>query len=268
MIELTEEQIAREYKPFQFNEQHRGWLDYIIGNPIKGSKLGSEWDHPLQHKNFSETAQMLWYFRKHPEYYEYANAETQRLLDLLGLDETQGEDPRRRFNGERGVSCNWFRYDYGPRFVKENMRIYIPSLDASIKPGILTDLIYTFGRKSLKLPQGAYEGHNRSIEDRNGNTSSLFVACAPLPYATEEDVWLGFFAPNLCTEEYMQKHARKCLGPDSSQEDVDKRVESDHGDIERLGITPLEDVANSALAFVKEFAPERYDRFSEAVSHT
>lgn len=273
----TEKEMLERYGPFQMvNIKPGPTLSYLIGDPIKNSMILNEGNHLTQHQNFSQIAQMLWSFRDHPEYFSYQNTNSQRLLDALGHESVWPEnpdklgeyalaqlDPRTDFDAHRELTSAWIRKK--KKFWSEETAVFVPSLDSMVRPGIITDLVYVFGRRSKMLPPISEQKYwENSI--RNNNANSLFLAGVVLPYISPEDLGLDnmFFAPSNCTRKNMQDYVRKSIGK-RPQEEVDQRVEEELNKMKRLGMIPLKDSIESSIELIKEFASEKLERFQQAV---
>jgi len=254
---MTEERQKKELRNF----------DYCIGDPIKNSTLLHEQNHPLRYQNFFQTAQMLFHLRANPGYLEYTGEELQRLSDLLGLE-------------------------FGENMEEDPIQI----------PGILTDLVCSFRKKLATLPnldpkylkgksrkenpdwwdyvcksEAEIDEPEKSYRSRDNDREAIkLYRASHFLHDIEQEWQLGlnvmFFAPHLCdTREKMRKYLLEsfsCGGQQESnwtQEEIDERIERNLKQMEEWGVEPLGDLTNKALAFVKEYAPNRYERFSKAV---
>jgi hypothetical protein len=247
------------------NKSNFGSLDYSIGDPIKNSDLLHEQSHPLQNQNFLETAQILWHFRKHPEYFGYDEASQERLFDLLGIE-------------SKGIKQldNILSY-------RSNGEIF----NDFSKPSLLTDLIFSFRKRAKHLPQFnteklIEEGYSQedisSLEGRykgavsvfDSKALALYRASIYLPFI-EEDWQLGFnvkvYAPSLCdTPEKMKEFYKKAFSSFGEGNEMEGRVKQDIQRMEKWGMKELKNLNKRSLDLVREYAPKRYERFSEAVS--
>lgn len=260
LVERVTAQIESKRKKGNF-----GSLDYSIGDPIKNSNLLHEQSHPLQNQNFLETAQILWHFRKHPEYFGYDGVSQEKLFDLLGIE-------------SKGIKQldNILSY-------RSNGEIF----NDSSKPSLLTDLIFSFRKRARHLPQFdteklIEEGYSQedisSIEERykeavsvfDNKALSLYRASVYLPFI-EEDWQLGFnvkvYAPSLCdTPEKMRDFYKKAFSSFGEGNEIEQRVKQDIRRMEKWGMKQSENLDERSLDLIREYAPERYERFSEAVS--
>lgn len=242
-------------------------LDYRIGHYIKNSDLASPNIHISRYQSFCNVAQMLFDIRANPSYQTYTGEESKRVYDLLGLRSNQIlEGDLKRTH----------------KLVRETR-----------SPGMLTDLSCAFRRKLATLPM--YNPQNLGINDREKNpnwwdnayrseskgigheysndefTLSLYQASSSLSEIMQN--WqLGlnaiWFAPNLCNSyEKMREHyqqARKHWDQEGWHS-LDTTVQSDFEEFfkgNRIAI--LENPTNVSLDFVREFAPEKFERFSKA----
>jgi len=288
MTEQTEPSLLENVKA-EIEAQRKGAklksFDYEIGDPIKNSSTLHPQNHASRYQTFFEIAQMLFQFRNHPQYLEYPEAEPQKLFDLFGLRSVE----------DRHISALGHKI--------RNRGIDDGGIEALAKPGILTDLVYAFRNKAATLPPFNQETINlnyskptsrfrdfatesetelddaTTIYDTDEISVMLYIGAAYLP-CVKEDWQLGFnivfYNPSACdTQEKMQRHYGSLLlnsGFSSDQSDVlaekiDQYVEKSNDIRKRYNfVTALENPTDKALKLVREFAPDRYKRFSKAVS--
>lgn len=289
MERISETEMAAKYKPFAIvNPKSIPAMMYMVADAIKNSQLLQEYNPDSQNQNFLQTAQMLWHFRKHGEYYQYAHARASRFFDILGMEtpivpsqelemlnvcQQRMANPHVTFGDLRSMLSGW-KEDDG-NFIESQAFVYVPSLDTSVRPGILTDLTYAFRKKAATLPtirdnagQEVHRENWAASGNRNSRVVALLRAGIVLPYLEENNLGLNalFFAPALCTPENIRVYAEEVMGKDRPEGEIESRFKRELNFMKKHSIAPLENVVESAQQLVQEFAPERYKRFNKAVS--
>ncbi len=208
-----------------------------IPHNIGNSMLRHPQNHPLHYQNFFETAQILWNYRKHPNYFGYEGAEEKRLFDLLGLES------KTRTELEFAL-CK-----------SEDLLLFY----STSKAGILTDLIFSFRKRMAHLP-GKPGKNEYAAATFDTMASSAYIGSSYIPFMADD--WqlgeIGLFG--LCYVPSLRNIYKKIF---PEQPEIVKRATQE---MKRFGIKKFDNLRERSLSLVKKYAPEKYQRFSEAVS--
>lgn len=294
MEEICEKEIKGKYKLGELirNDQQVIW--YSVAQPTKciyGLSVLSDWGEEGKKvvKSAFNVSQMLWNFRNNPNYLSYSleePIEVHRALGFTSYDEFQSprEGVKYSYDVERSIPMQLSQShdEDGRRKIFKNLPvIYVPRIEDKIARGLLTDIIYSFGEKARDISKVFPKLNESKIE---ASLSGLFISGIALLHLDEEKIDSGIamiFAPNLCTKDNLRQDSKKALGYtddqyfeyekkniglEGIQKRIDNRVENHFKLMRRFGIAPLEDLTEETLSFVKEFAPDRYERFEKAIS--
>jgi hypothetical protein len=241
------------------DERQRARFSYSLGHNLKNivALFGGNYISNGEMANLCQTGQMLWRFRNHPEYESYEGSQGARLYRLLGIDKSDSELEELIELSKKA----------DPLKGSGTFEMNAKRLISQKNPGIMTDLLYSFRKKSATIPLGREEedtweyflfpeqelvgkkGHHFPKSESDDRVHQLYIGATYLPRFEEKedlilDDWL--FAPN----PPVDKRAREQL--------------SRH--FESSCFTTLTNPVQKALEFVKQYNPQAYERFNRAVS--
>ncbi len=233
----------------------RASLSYSLAHNLKNitTLFGGTCINDLEMMNLCQTGQMLWRFRKHPEYGGYIASKEERLYQLLGIEKSDSEL-------EKLIELS---KEADPLKGSGTFEMEAKGLISPKSHGIMTDLLYSFRKKSATIPLGRKEEdtlqpflfpeqgqeHHFPKSESDSRVHQLYHGAIYLPkFDKEEDLILDdwLFAPN---------------------PPVDKKAREDLlRDFDPNCFTTLTNPLQKALQFVRQYNPEAYERFSKAVS--